>query len=39
MHPGIIEKLKLAKAQGDYLYVGMWDDETIQYYKGSKYPL
>ena len=39
MHPGVIEKLKLAKAQGDYLYVGLWDDETIRYYKGGKYPL
>ena len=39
MHPGVIEKLKLAKAQGDYLYVGLWDDEMIKYYKGSKYPL
>lgn len=39
MHPGVIERLKLAKAQGDYLYVGLWDDEMIRYYKGSKYPL
>ena len=39
MHPGVIERLKLAKQQGDYLYVGLWDDEMIRYYKGSKYPL
>merc|ERR1712083_822457 len=39
MHPGVIERLKLAKEQGDYLYVGLWDDEMIRYYKGSKYPL
>ena len=39
MHPGVIERLKAAKAQGDYLYVGLWDDETIKYYKGEKYPL
>ena len=39
MHPGVIEKLKLAKAQGDYLYVGLWDDQMIKYYKGGKYPL
>ena len=39
MHPGVIERLKLAKEQGDYLYVGLWDDEMIRYYKGSRYPL
>ena len=39
MHPGVIERLKLAKQQGDYLYVGLWDDEMIRYYKWSKYPL
>lgn len=39
MHPGVIERIKLAKAQGDFLYVGLWDDEMIKYYKGSKYPL
>jgi len=39
MHPGVVERLKLAKQQGDYLYVGLQDDEMIRYYKGSKYPL
>ena len=39
MHPGIIEKFRLAKEQGDYLYVGLWDDQTIRYYKGDRYPL
>ena len=39
MHPGVIERMKLAKQQGDYLYVGVWDDEMIRYYRGSKYPL
>ena len=39
MHPGVIERMKVAKQQGDFLYVGVWDDETIKYYKGSKYPL
>ena len=39
MHPGVIERLRLAKEQGDYLYVGLWDDEMIRYYKGAKYPL
>ena len=39
MHPGVVERLKLAKQQGDYLYVGLWDDDMIRYYKGNKYPL
>lgn len=39
MHPGVIERLKAAKEHGDYLYVGIWDDETIKYFKGEKYPL
>ena len=39
MHPGVIERLRLAKEQGDYLYVGLWDDDMIRYYRGSKYPL
>ena len=39
MHPGVIERLKLAKEQGDFLYVGIWDDEMIKYYRGDKYPL
>jgi len=39
MHPGVIERLRLAKEQGDYLYVGLWDDDMVRYYKGSKYPL
>ena len=39
MHPGVIARLKAAKEQGDYLYVGLWDDEMIKYYRGSQYPL
>ena len=39
MHPGVIERLKQAKSQGDYLYVGLWDDDMIKYYKGCRYPL
>ena len=39
MHPGVVARLKAAKEQGDYLYVGLWDDEMIRYYRGSKYPL
>lgn len=39
MHPGVIARLKAAKMQGDFLYVGLWDDEIIRYYRGAKYPL
>ena len=39
MHPGVIQRLKTAKQHGQYLYVGLWDDEMIRYYRGSKYPL
>jgi ethanolamine-phosphate cytidylyltransferase len=34
-HPGVVERLKLAKQQGDYLYVGLWSDEMIHYYRGN----
>ena len=39
MHPGLIERLKAAKSQGDFLYVGIWDDDTTSYFKGESYPL
>ena len=39
MHPGVIARLKAAKEQGTFLYVGLWDDNMIRYYRGSKYPL
>ena len=39
MHPGVIQRLKAAKEQGDYLYVGLWDDPMIKYYRGNQYPL
>ena len=39
MHPGVIARLKKAKQQGTFLYVGLWDDDMIRYYRGSKYPL
>ena len=38
-HPGVIERLKLAKSQGDYLYVGLWSDEMVRYYRGVNFPL
>jgi ethanolamine-phosphate cytidylyltransferase len=33
-HPGVIDRLRQAKEQGDYLYVGIWNDEMIKYYRG-----
>ena len=39
MHPGVIARIHAAKAEGDFLYVGLWDDEMIKYYRGSRYPL
>jgi ethanolamine-phosphate cytidylyltransferase len=39
MHPGVIARLKKAKEQGDFLYVGLWSDEMIKFYCGSQYPI
>jgi len=39
MHPGVIARLQKAKAQGNYMYVGLWDDDMINFYRGSNYPL
>ena len=38
-HIGHIETLKRAKAIGDYLIVGVHDDQTVNLYKGSNYPI
>jgi ethanolamine-phosphate cytidylyltransferase len=38
-HPGVIERLRQAKEQGDFLYVGIWSDEMVRYYRGDNYPL
>jgi ethanolamine-phosphate cytidylyltransferase len=39
MHSGVIERIKRAKSKGDFLYVGIWADEMVSYYRGSKYPI
>lgn len=39
LHTGHIDTLKKAKAMGDFLYVGVWSDDIINYYKGSNYPI
>ena len=39
LHPGLIARLEKAKAAGDFLYVGIQDDDMIKYYRGSRFPL
>ena len=34
-----MKRLEEAKKLGDFLYVGIWDDQMVQYYKGEKYPI
>lgn len=29
LHTGHIDMLEKAKSMGDFLYVGIWDDETV----------
>lgn len=39
MHPGWVDRLKFAKQQGDFLYVGIWDDEMTRFYRGADFPI
>ena len=39
LHHGHLKRLELAKQQGDFLYVGIWDDEMCRYYRGENYPI
>jgi len=38
-HPGHIELLKKARELGDYLIVGIHEDQCVNQYLGSQYPL
>ena len=38
-HVGHVETLKKAKALGDFLVVGVHDDQTVNFHKGSNYPI
>lgn len=38
-HIGHVETMKRAKEMGDYLIVGIHDDQTVNYYKGSNFPI
>lgn len=39
LHIGHIETLRAAKALGDFLYVGLHDDVTVNTHKGKNYPI
>ena len=39
MHHGHMKRLEEAKKLGDFLYVGIWDDEMTRFYKGEVYPI
>ena len=39
LHHGHLKRLQEAKKLGDFLYVGIWDDDMTKYYKGSNYPI
>lgn len=39
LHHGHLKRLQEAKKLGDFLYVGIWDDQMVSYYKGEKYPI
>jgi ethanolamine-phosphate cytidylyltransferase len=39
LHIGHIETLRQAKQLGDFLYVGVHDDTTINKYRGKNYPI
>jgi len=39
LHHGHMKRLEEAKKFGDFLYVGIWDDEMTRFYKGEVYPI
>lgn len=39
LHHGHMRRLELAKSLGDFLYVGLWDDEMVRYYRGDMFPM
>ena len=39
LHHGHLKRLEEAKKLGDFLYVGLWDDEMTRYYKGGMLPI
>jgi ethanolamine-phosphate cytidylyltransferase len=39
LHHGHLKRLQLAKQEGDFMYVGIWDDQMVKYYRGDCYPV
>lgn len=39
LHPGIINFLEISKSKGDFLYVGIYDNETSRRLYGKDYPI
>ena len=39
LHHGHLKRLEEAKKLGDFIYVGLWDDEMVKYYRGGMYPI
>jgi ethanolamine-phosphate cytidylyltransferase len=39
LHHGHLKRIEEAKKLGDFLYVGIWDDEMTRFYKGDSYPI
>lgn len=38
-HPGHVDFLRAARCRGDYLIVGIYDDETVRRLKGKNFPM
>jgi bifunctional ADP-heptose synthase (sugar kinase/adenylyltransferase) len=34
-----MKRLEEAKKLGDFLYVGIWDDDMTRFYRGKQYPI
>lgn len=39
LHPGLVDFLEAAKKEGSYLIVGLYEDDVVNTYKGSSYPI
>lgn len=39
LHPGLVDFLEAAKKEGSYLIVGLYEDDVVNEYKGSQYPV
>lgn len=39
LHHGHLKRLEQAKKLGDFMYVGLWDDDMVRHYKGGMFPI